>query len=55
MVDLENRARTVQACSRGRFIQIDRKGTVFCAHSKIKCTKSVNMCTKMSICAIHFI
>ena len=32
--------------------KIARKGTIFCAHSQIKCTKSLLLCTKTPFCAI---
>ena len=32
--------------------KIARKGTTFCAHSQINCTKSAPMCTLWQFCAI---
>ena len=34
------------------FLKKRCKGTTFCAHSQIKCTKTTPMCTNLSICAI---
>ena len=36
----------------GDFSKIARKGTAFCAHSQINCTKSNRLCTNSLICAI---
>ena len=33
-------------------MKIGCKGTLFCAHSQIKCTKIAYLCTKSNICAI---
>ena len=34
------------------FSKIGCKGTTFCAHSQIKCTKTAKMCTLRLFCAI---
>ncbi len=34
------------------FFKIGCKITIFCAHSKIKCTKSTFLCTNFAFCAI---
>ena len=36
----------------GDFSEIGCKGTTFCAHSQINCTKSTNLCTDWPFCAI---
>ena len=33
--------------------KIGCKGTAFCAHSQINCTKSADLCTLWPICAIN--
>ena len=39
----------------GDFFKIDRKGTTFCAHSQILCTKTVGMCTIWLFCAKNMV
>ena len=39
--------------SRRRFFKKRCKGTAFCAHSQINCTKSADLCTLWPICAIN--
>ena len=36
------------------FLQIGCKGTTFCAHSQIKCTKTAKMCTLRLFCAMKY-
>ena len=35
-------------------LEIGCKGTTFCAHNQIKCTKSASLCTKARKCASFF-
>ena len=39
-------------CKIDILLKIGCKGTLFCAHSKIKCTKTTVLCTDWPICAI---
>ena len=38
----------------GDFSEIGCKGTTFCAHSQIKCTKSAPLCTMSGFCANYY-
>ena len=38
-----------------RFLKKRCKGTTFYAYSQINCTKSTEMCTERSICAIYLL